>query len=146
MKKTGWKTWKVVLIGVVAFGLGAAAGSGANKDEPATVTADAATTTSAAAGVATTGATPTVAPGPKTSFKGDGTYRVGADIAPGTYTTAGPAKGGIGSCYWSRLSSLDGEFGSIIANENLEGQGVVTIAATDAAFKTTGCQDWNKQP
>jgi len=69
-------------------------------------------------------------------------YRVGIDIAAGTYRTAGPKPGGIGLCYWERESDLSGGFNSIIANDNPQGQGVVTISASDKGFKTTGCQTW----
>ena len=39
-------------------------------------------------------------PAPKTSIDADGTYAVGPDIVPGTYTTAGPIPDG--ACYWKR--------------------------------------------
>ncbi|WP_424213402.1 hypothetical protein ACN20G_15690 [Streptomyces sp. BI20] len=83
---------------------------------------------------------------PATTVKGDGgTFRVGHDIAPGTYKTGGLAEGTIGTCYWERSSAAgDGGVDSILANENLEGSGIVTIKAGDKFFKTTGCQDWTK--
>ncbi len=83
----------------------------------------------------------TAASGPATSFKGEGVYRVGVDIAPGTYRTPGPAAGEP-LCYWERQSGFGGGFDAIIANENLQGPGVVTIAPTDKGFKTSGCQRW----
>ncbi len=42
---------------------------------------------------------------PKTIMETDGTYRVGVDILPGTYRSAGPRPGGESDCYWVRLSS-----------------------------------------
>ena len=94
---------------------------------------------------ATTAPTTTEPPGPKTTFGGEGTYRVGADIAPGTYRTAGPKpSSSFPLCYWERQSDLSGTFGAIIANENLQGPGVVTIAASDKGFKTSGCQTWSQ--
>src|SRR3712207_7413905 len=39
------------------------------------------------------------------SFEGEGVYRVGEDIAPGTYRQAG----GAGPCFWSRLAELTGK-------------------------------------
>ncbi|MFF1908374.1 hypothetical protein [Kitasatospora sp. NPDC058218] len=84
--------------------------------------------------------TPVAAPGD--TVPGSGTYLVGDDIKAGTYKTAGPARGGL--CYWERGKDATGGFESIIANENLTGQGVVTIKSTDKVFKTQGCQDWVK--
>ncbi|MCX4526216.1 MULTISPECIES: hypothetical protein [unclassified Streptomyces] len=81
---------------------------------------------------------------PRSEFSGDGgMFKVGSDIAPGTYTSEGPADGGAG-CYWERAKNADHELDSIIANENPEGSAVVTIGAKDAYFKTTGCTNWKK--
>ncbi|MDA5278998.1 hypothetical protein [Streptomyces sp. Isolate_45] len=81
---------------------------------------------------------------PKTEFSGEGgMYKVGSDIAPGTYKSTGLAEGAAG-CYWERSKSADHELDSIIANENPEGPAVVTISAKDAYFKTTGCATWKK--
>ena len=44
-------------------------------------------------------------PAPKTIFEGNGTYAVGADIAPGTYESAGPVDDG--ACYWKRVKDAD---------------------------------------
>src|ERR1700739_58559 len=44
-------------------------------------------------------------PGAKTTIDHDGTYAVGTDIVPGTYTSAGPV--GSGTCYWKRVGSGD---------------------------------------
>jgi hypothetical protein len=71
-------------------------------------------------------------------YSADGTYLVGADIAPGTYRTKAPADG----CYWARLKGTSGSSGDIIANSFGSGWQVVTIASTDKAFKTTGCGTW----
>lgn len=86
---------------------------------------------------------PTTAAGPttsaavaKTSF-GTGRHRVGTDIAPGTYKSAGGS-----SCYWARLSGLGGSFGEIIANNLGSGPQVVTIAATDVGFESRNCGTW----
>ncbi len=82
--------------------------------------------------------TTTAPPGPKTTF-GNGQYRVGTDIAPGTYV----APGGSG-CYWERQATFGGgSVGDIIANDlSFGGQVVVTIAATDRGFKTSSCGIW----
>ncbi|MET9775955.1 hypothetical protein ABZ023_17175 [Streptomyces sp. NPDC006367] len=80
-------------------------------------------------------------PGPATSFSGDGEYLVGEDIKAGTYKTAGP-EGEFG-CYWERAKDASGEFGSIIANNNLEGTGRVTLNKGEY-FKTNRCQEWKR--
>lgn len=71
---------------------------------------------------------------------GDGTFQVGADIAPGTYRA--PNAGGY--CYWARLNGTGGTLAEIIANDIAAGPAVVTIAATDAAFESSGCGGWTK--
>jgi hypothetical protein len=70
---------------------------------------------------------------------GEGIWRVGADIAPGTWKSSGE-----GSCYWARLSGFGGTLDHIIANENAEGQAIVQIGEGDAGFKSAGCGDWTR--
>jgi hypothetical protein len=76
-----------------------------------------------------------------TSAAGDGEYRVGKDIAAGTYRTAGP-QDSLG-CYWERDKDSSGDFGSIIANDNLNGSGLVTVR-TGEIFKTERCKTWKR--
>ncbi|MBZ9645322.1 hypothetical protein [Streptomyces sp. PSKA30] len=83
----------------------------------------------------------TKAPGPATSFSGEGEYLVGEDIKAGTYKTAGPD--GAFGCYWERAKDASGEFGSIIANNNLNGPGRVTLNSGEY-FKTNRCQEWTR--
>lgn len=83
----------------------------------------------------------TKAPGPASSFGGDGEYLVGEDIAAGTYKTGGGD--GTFGCYWARLKDASGEFDAIIANNNLDGPGRVTVKKGEY-FQTQGCQDWKK--
>jgi hypothetical protein len=91
---------------------------------------------SAAYGVASADPpTPTPPPGPKTSIDADGTYKVGTDIAPGTYASAGPVNG---TCSWKRASAAN----ETIDNAITKKPQVVAIEATDATFKTSGCQAW----
>ena len=70
---------------------------------------------------------------------GPGVYLVGTDIQPGQYRNAGSS-----GCYWARLSSTSGDLDAILANDNADGQAIVTIAATDAAFESTRCGTWTK--
>jgi hypothetical protein len=80
----------------------------------------------------------TYPPAPVTLFEG-GTYQVGTHIAPGTYQ----ADGSAGSCYWERLSNFSRKgIDGIIANDF--GSTVVTIAATDAGFSSSGCGVWRR--
>jgi hypothetical protein len=80
-------------------------------------------------------------PAPKTTIDRDGTYAVGTDIAPGTYSSAGPVDNG--TCYWKRLSNPDGD---LIENALSKKPQVVQIDPTDKSFKTTGCQPWQLTP
>ncbi|MGW6291118.1 hypothetical protein [Streptomyces sp. NPDC055058] len=80
-------------------------------------------------------------PGPPSSFSGEGEYLVGDDIRPGTYKTAGP-DGDFG-CYWERAKDASGEFESIIANNNLNGPGRVTLNKGEY-FKTNRCEEWKR--
>lgn len=118
---------------VVGIGVGAA-GSGTGGDTAAAPEATV-TKTVTAKPKATAAAVPA---GPATTF-GDGTYRVGKEIRPGTYKAAGG-----GGCYWERMRDFKGELGSILANENPSGSTTVTIKASDAGFKTDGCGTWHR--
>ncbi len=77
----------------------------------------------------------------KTTF-GDGMLIMGTDIEPGTYKNSG-AKDQY-SCYWVRLNGFSGKFEDIITNE-IGGNTIVTIAATDKGFSSSGCGTWVKQ-
>lgn len=146
----------------IGVGIGASGGGGDDDGKPAADAAPSAATSTAAAAPApattkppkaTTAAPrptptkpkpkpkPTKKPGPPTSFDGDGEYLVGEDIADGTYKTAGPADDF--GCYWERDKNSSGEFSSIIANNNLNGSGRVTVRKGEI-FKTQGCQTWKK--
>ncbi len=81
------------------------------------------------------------APGPKTSIDHDGTFAVGTDIVPGTYTSAGP-QGDRGVCYWKRVGGDDGK--QLVDNAMSKKPQVVRIDPTDKVFKTDGCQPWQK--
>jgi hypothetical protein len=79
---------------------------------------------------------------PKTTMETDGMYRVGTDIVPGTYSSAGPSPEGASNCYWARLSSLNEThiIDSNISNHYTE----VEILSNDKAFLTHSCQPWQK--
>ncbi|GAB3188065.1 hypothetical protein [Nesterenkonia suensis] len=76
------------------------------------------------------------------TIPGSGVYLVGEDIQPGTYRMN---LEGDRSCYWARLSGLSGELNDIITNDNVSGQGFVTIAESDVAFETSRCSEWVRQ-
>jgi hypothetical protein len=79
---------------------------------------------------------------PKTTMETDGTYRVGTDIVPGTYHSAGPSPEGTSDCYWARLKSLNETH--IIDSNISTGPQVVMIQPSDRAFLTHNCQPWQK--
>jgi hypothetical protein len=74
-------------------------------------------------------------PTPRTTLEGNGTYAVGADIAPGTYESAGPVDDG--ACYWKRVKDTE-----IVDNALTKKPQVVRIDPTDTSFTTSECQPW----
>jgi hypothetical protein len=72
---------------------------------------------------------------PKTSIDADGTYKVGVDLVPGVYKSAGPIEGS--ACYWKR-SNAD----KTIDNGLTKKAPIVTIEPTDTTFSTSDCQTW----
>ncbi|WP_137988924.1 hypothetical protein [Streptomyces vilmorinianum] len=79
---------------------------------------------------------------PKAAPKGDGgMFKVGLDIAPGTYKSTGNTDDG---CYWERSKDASHSTDSILANNNVSGTAIVKISKTDGYFKTSGCGDWAK--
>lgn len=76
-------------------------------------------------------------PGPKRIIT-DGLWKVGEEIAPGTYRS-----GGGGNCYWARLSGFSGDLDDIITNGIGRNQ-TVTIVASDVGFESDGCGDWTR--
>jgi hypothetical protein len=94
----------------------------------------------ASAGVAYADPDSTDSPGPSPAISHDGTFEVGSDIEPGTYSSAGPV--GDGTCYWKRV----GSDGNLVDNSLSKKPQVVRIEPTDKAFKTDGCQPWRLTP
>jgi hypothetical protein len=82
---------------------------------------------------------PARAPAPtgKNRIGGNGIYRVGADIEPGTYHSPGPSGS---ACYWARLDAQD----EILDNGLSQGPSVVNVQPTDAAVETANCQPFTK--
>ena len=68
----------------------------------------------------------------------EGTYKVGVDIVPGTYATAGPLDGK--TCYWKRVGGPDGQ--TTLDNGLTKKPQIQQIDPGDATFKTDGCQPW----
>ncbi|MFF0461902.1 hypothetical protein [Streptomyces mexicanus] len=140
---------------IVGVGIGSSGGSADTGKEAAdakaaprptvtvTKTADAAAPKPAPTVTETVTAKPkqTEEAGPADGFSGEGEYVVGEDIKPGTYKTAGP-EGEFG-CYWERAKDASGELDSIIANNNLQGPGRVTLNKGEY-FKTNRCQEWKR--
>jgi len=80
-------------------------------------------------------------PAPVTEFPQKiepGMYLVNIDIQPGTYKGEAGADF-AGSCYWERMSDLQGSLYSIISNDNSIGQFYVQVGASDFAL-TTACE------
>lgn len=80
--------------------------------------------------------TTTTTPPPPVSF-GNGLFRVGVNIPAGTYRNSTSS-----SCYWARLSGFGGTLDEIIANSFDDVPNIVTIAASDAGFESSGCGTW----
>ncbi|MFJ2936677.1 hypothetical protein ACIO8G_28435 [Streptomyces sp. NPDC087219] len=79
---------------------------------------------------------------PAATLKGDGgMFKVGVDIAPGTYRSTGNKDA---ECYWERAKDASHGTDSILANDNATGTALVKVSATDGYFKTTTCGDWVK--
>lgn len=80
-------------------------------------------------------------PGAPTSITKDGTYRVGTQIAPGTYVAQAVDQYG---CYWERRTDAGESITKVIGNSFNLGQRIVTISATDPYFYTEGCGTWKR--
>ncbi|MDH6284748.1 hypothetical protein M2280_006009 [Prescottella agglutinans] len=74
----------------------------------------------------------------------DGVYRVGFDVQPGTYTTAGAWPGSLLPCTWSRVKTLPLGGIATIEHGNSFGPVTVTIDPGDDGFMTAGCRGWSQ--
>lgn len=73
---------------------------------------------------------------------GDGTKLIGEEVlAGGTYRALNPS----GRCYWERLSGLSGSLDDVLANELASGPVLVTIGASDLAFKSQNCGEFTRE-
>lgn len=71
-----------------------------------------------------------------------GTYRVGRDIAPGTWKASNTAV-----CGWARLSGFSGEDTDVIEEGRDTDPQMVTIDETDIGFTAdAACGTWTRQP
>jgi len=71
---------------------------------------------------------------------GPGDYIVGTDLQPGTYRN----RGGSLACYFARLRGFTHAASDVIANVNTQRSAIVSIAASDRGFASTGCGTWTK--
>jgi hypothetical protein len=90
--------------------------------------------------------TPAAKAAPKVSLPvgkvsiGEGTWEVGSEIKPGTYTSTAKEY-----CYWARMKSTDAEsIDSILANGNLNtgAHGRITVKKTDKFVEFSGDCVW----
>jgi hypothetical protein len=77
---------------------------------------------------------------------GPGDYKVGYEVAPGTYTSPGaPNANPKRACYWARLSGFGGTLTEVIQNDvSTGGAQTVTIDATDTGFTSDNCGTWTR--
>ncbi len=86
--------------------------------------------------------TPKIVPAPR-----DGQYRVGIDVAPGTYVATVPDDAGEWGCYVAALSDFKGTYDSILANyaSTTPGESFSwEVYEDDAGFETNGCGQWTR--
>ncbi|WP_169310129.1 hypothetical protein [Sanguibacter keddieii] len=93
------------------------------------------TTTSRTSAATAAVTTPAVVP------SGDGIFRVGSQISPGTYISKNPD-----FCYWERRSNATDDLEGIIANDIGNGQRIVTISPNDKYFSSDWCGGWKPLP
>ena len=82
-----------------------------------------------------------VTAGAQLSSFGTGTFLVGVDVPPGLYRSNPTDL----PCYWERLSGLGGTLDDVIANAAVpDGPTIVEISASDYAFRSSGCAEWQR--
>ena len=84
------------------------------------------------------------APSPRASLArpafGDGIYRVGKEIQPGTYR----ARAAPRPCSWRRLSSIAFPNSRWVGLYDGTTPAIVTILRSDRGFRTRGCGNWTR--
>ncbi len=99
-------------------------------------------------------ATPAVAD-PGDPIPGNGVFRVGPDIAPGVYQTAGPSGPYVrilgqvtpeSMCTWFTYRTPDANKDHVISTSTSLGPTYVNIPATVGAFETMYCRPWTRVP
>lgn len=75
----------------------------------------------------------------KAAFSGDGTFKVGSTIKPGTYYSTTKQDQ---LCYWARLSSARGTLDDIRANDLGQGQQMIRVSSTDKYVELDDCGTW----
>jgi hypothetical protein len=132
----------VVALAVAGANFGATSGGGSQMTLPPRPNATTeAATPSFAVEVAPTPVVPTpnvTMVGGFTQF-GEGTYRVGTDIPPGTYRATDASD----RCYWERIGHTTTSATDVVVNSQfMPGPAVVTISSTDSKFNSTDCRTW----
>ena len=76
------------------------------------------------------------------TLSGDGLFRVGADLPPGIYRSAGPRS--VLACQWERL--VTPPLGQSAVRETASGQEqqVITVEPSDTALFSVGCLPWTR--
>jgi len=144
----GW--WKLAavgggsfLLGLIIGGVGGSSSTEAGpKPTPTVVVTRPVTATKSA----TVTATPTVTlsvtagpPAPAVAIR-EGTWTVGRDIEPGTYTTTAEV---ASDCYWS-ITKSGTNGGDIIENDIVKGGKPTVTLREGQDFKTSRCGGWTK--
>ncbi|WP_236057286.1 hypothetical protein [Mycobacterium sp. SM1] len=78
---------------------------------------------------------------PSGEIPGDGVFKVGTDVAPGTYHTQGPSDWSE-ICSWATYSTLGATEDDMVDGDVSRGPMYANVPATVAAFETNGCQPW----
>jgi hypothetical protein len=71
----------------------------------------------------------------------EGTFIVGTDLLPGTWTATPPNPA---ACTWARLRNFGGDADATIQAGEVGASHVVVVQDTDAGFTSTGCGRWTR--
>ena len=73
-------------------------------------------------------------------MSGNGTFRIGKDVQPGTYRTRSASSGR----YYAQLRALSGSLDDILADAFTNAPAIITIAPSDKGFQAQDCGIWKK--